>query len=266
MTRGPRRRRLDELMAARGLAPSSSAAQARIMAGEVTVDGERATKAGRAVAEDAAIVVAEPAAYASRGGEKLAYTLDRFGVRVAGKVCLDVGAATGGFTSCLLQRGAAHVHALDVARGALAWALRQDVRVTVWEGENARYFDGSRLLPAPSLMVVDVSFIGLGKVVPPLVATTASIDEIVALVKPQFEAARAEVEAGGVVREAAVHARVLAEVAAAFAALGFGPVATAASPLRGPAGNREFFLYGVRGSPPLVSMGEVEMAIDAEGT
>lgn len=244
------KRRLDEILVERGLAPTPARAAALLLAGKVTVDGRREAKAGTRVEEDAEIAVAAGPTYASRGGEKLAFALDRFGVDVAGRVGLDVGAAAGGFTSCLLQRGAAHVHALDVGRGMLAWELRHDERVTVWEGFNAREFDGSALEPAPSLVVVDVSFISLEKVLRPLVPTLAALAEIIALVKPQFEARREQVGPGGVVREAAVHREVLRNVAGVLADVGFAAVAAAPSPLTGPAGNREFFLRGVRGAAP----------------
>jgi len=244
------KRRLDELLAAKGLAPSRARAAALILAGRVTVDGRRELKAGTRVDEGVEVAVAAGGEYASRGGEKLAFALERFGVDVAGRVCLDVGAAAGGFTSCLLARGAAHVHALDVGRGLLAWELRIDERVTVWEGFNARDFDGSVLEPSPSLLVADVSFINLEKVLRPLVPTLAALTEVVALVKPQFEARRDQVGPKGVVRDAAVHRGVLRKVAAVFDEIGFAAVAAAASPLTGPAGNREFFLRGMRGAAP----------------
>lgn len=252
-------------MAARGLAPSKTRAAALVLAGKVTVDGRRELKAGTRVDEAAEVTVAPAPEYASRGGDKLAFALERFGVDVAGRACLDVGAAAGGFTSCLLARGAAHVHALDVGRGLLAWELRIDERVTVWEGFNAREFDGSALEPAPSLMVADVSFIGLEKVLRPLVPTLAALAEIVALVKPQFEARRDQVGAKGVVRDAKVHEEVLRAVAAAFEEIGFPAVAAAASPLTGPAGNREFFLRGMRGAASRVMDGELAAVTTSAG-
>ena len=244
------KRRLDELLTARGLASSKAGAAGLIMAGKVTVEGRREMKAGTRVDEGAEVVVAAAREYASRGGEKLAFALERFGGVVVGRACLDVGAAAGGFTSCLLRRGAAHVHALDVGRGLLAWELRIDERVTVWEGFNARDFDGSALEPAPSLLVADVSFINLEKVLRPLVPTLAALTEIVALVKPQFEARRDQVGPKGVVRDAAVHRGVLHNVVVVFDEIGFAAVAAAPSPLTGPAGNREFFLRGMRGASP----------------
>ncbi|UCH77825.1 MAG: TlyA family RNA methyltransferase [Candidatus Coatesbacteria bacterium] len=242
------RRRLDEVVVERDLAPSREKAAALIMAGRVRVDGEVVTKAGAAVAEEASVTVTGGPAYASRGGEKLAAALEAFGVVAAGRVALDVGASTGGFTSCLLARGASHVHALDVGRGLLAWELRVDSRVTMWEGVNARNFDGGVLEPAPALAVVDVSFIGLAKVLRPLVPTLPALEEIVALVKPQFEARRSQVERGGVVRDPKIHRKVVSAAAALLDELDFAAVAVARSPLEGPAGNYEFFLCGRRGA------------------
>lgn len=242
------KRRLDEILVARGLAPSTGKAAGLIMAGKVSVDGRVEVKAGAAVNEGADVRVAAGPRFASRGGEKLAFALEFFGVNVEKKVCFDVGSAAGGFTSCLLARGASHVHALDVGRGLLAWDLRADERVTVWEGFNAREFDGSALEPAPAILVIDVSFIGLEKILKPVVPTLASLKEIVALVKPQFEAPRELVEPGGVVRDADVHRDVLAKNAKLLDGLGFAAVGVAASPLAGRAGNREFFLRGVRGA------------------
>lgn len=242
------RRRLDEEVAARGLAASKQEAAALIMAGKVVVDGVVAAKAGQGIKAGAVVEILAGKRYASRGGDKLAAALDLFNLPVAGKVCLDVGAATGGFTSALLERGAVHVHALDVARGALAWELRRHPRVTVWEGVNARSFDGAGLEPPPQLLTVDVSFISLATVLPPLVATLPSLRAIVSLVKPQFEAAREEVESGGVVRDPGVHQAVLEKTVALFGSLGFGARDVAASPLRGPAGNREFFVWAEKGA------------------
>jgi 23S rRNA (cytidine1920-2'-O)/16S rRNA (cytidine1409-2'-O)-methyltransferase len=258
------KRRLDEILVARGLAPSTAKAAGLIMAGKVTVEGRVEAKVGTAVDEGAEVAVAAGPRYASRGGEKLAFALDRFGVDVDGKACLDVGSATGGFTSCLLERGARHVHALDVGRGLLAWRLRTDERVTVWEGFNAREFDGSALEPAPTLLVIDVSFINLGKILEPLAPTLAGLKEIIALVKPQFEVPRDAVEPGGVVRDAAVHAGVIAEDVRVFDGLGFAAVGVAASPLRGPAGNREFLLRGVRGAEGRDLAAEIAAAVASE--
>jgi 23S rRNA (cytidine1920-2'-O)/16S rRNA (cytidine1409-2'-O)-methyltransferase len=258
------KRRLDEILVARGLAPSTAQAAGLIMAGKVTVEGRVEAKAGRAVDERADVAVAAGPRYASRGGEKLVFALDRFGVDVEGKVCLDVGASSGGFTSCLLERGAAHVHALDVGRGLLAWSLRNDRRVTVWEKVNARRFDGTILEPAPALLVVDVSFISISKVLRPLVPTLAALEEIVALLKPQFEARRDQVAPGGVVRDADVHKDVLTKAVKLFDEIGFAGVALAASPLEGPAGNREFFLRGARGAEGRDLAPEIAAVVAAE--
>ncbi|NIT36192.1 MAG: TlyA family rRNA (cytidine-2'-O)-methyltransferase [candidate division Zixibacteria bacterium] len=259
-----RKRRLDEILVARGLAPSQARAAALIMAGKVAVDGRLEFKAGAAVGESADVVVAARPRYASRGGDKLAFALDRFGVDVAGEVCLDVGASSGGFTSCLLARGAAHVHALDVGRGLLAWSLRNDPRVTIWEKVNARRFDGGVLEPAPSVLVVDVSFISISKVLRPLVATLAVLEEVIALVKPQFEARRDQVGRGGVVRDAEVHKDVLTKAVKLFDEIGLAAVALAASPLEGPAGNREFFLRGVRGAEGRDLKAEIAAVVTSE--
>ncbi|MGD8717417.1 MAG: TlyA family RNA methyltransferase [Candidatus Zixiibacteriota bacterium] len=242
------KRRLDEALVARGLVPSRERAAALIMAGKVTVDGRAETKAGTQVADGAAVAVAPEAPYASRGGEKLAHALDEFGAGAEGRVALDVGASTGGFTSCLLARGARHVHALDVGRGLLAWRLRTDERVTVWEGFNAREFDASALEPSPSLLVVDVSFISLALVLKPLVPTLGALVEIVALVKPQFEARREQVGPKGVVSDAAVHEEVLSRACRLFDDIGVPAIGVTRSPLKGPAGNREFFVHGVVGA------------------
>jgi 23S rRNA (cytidine1920-2'-O)/16S rRNA (cytidine1409-2'-O)-methyltransferase len=258
------KRRLDELLVARDLAPSKAKAAGLILAGKVTVEGRVEAKAGTAVDEGAEVAVAAEPRYASRGGEKLASALERFGVDVEGRVCLDVGAAAGGFTSCLLERGAGHVHAVDVGRGLLAWSLRNDRRVTVWENVNARRLDGGKLEPAPKLLVVDVSFIDLGKILEALVPTLTGLEEIIALVKPQFEAPRDRVEPGGVVRDAGVHNDVITKNVRLFDELAFAAVDVAASPLRGPAGNREFFLRGVRGAEGRDLAAEIAAVVASE--
>jgi 23S rRNA (cytidine1920-2'-O)/16S rRNA (cytidine1409-2'-O)-methyltransferase len=245
-----RKKRLDELLVERALAPSPAAAAGLILAGRVDVDGRRVTKAGAPVTAAAAVAVRPGKPFASRGGVKLAFALEHFNVNVAGRTCLDVGAATGGFTSALLARGAAHVHALDVGRGLLAWELRHDARVSVWERRNVRAFDGAGLEPAPTLVVVDVSFIGLAAVLPPLLGALPAATELVALVKPQFEAPRGRLAPGGVVRDAAVQQECVRRVAALCGELGFAVVGAVASPLRGPAGNQEYFVHGVKGATP----------------
>jgi 23S rRNA (cytidine1920-2'-O)/16S rRNA (cytidine1409-2'-O)-methyltransferase len=230
------KKRLDVLLVERGLAESRAQAQALVMAGRV----RGYDKAGQQVADDVALEVVAPAPYVSRGGGKLAHGLDAFGVDPRGRDCLDVGASTGGFTDVLLQRGAARVIAVDVGYGQLHPRLRDDRRVTVLERTNAR---GLRALPfAPDLVVCDVSFISVRLVLPPVLALAAPGWEAVVLVKPQFEAGRAEV-GRGVVRDPAIHARVVREVAEAALLWGASPLGVVDSGLPGPKGNREFLLH-----------------------
>ena len=235
-----KRVRLDQLLVERDLAPSRARAQSLILAGLVRVEGAAVDKAGKAVAPDAAVeIVAADHPWVSRGGVKLAAALDAFGVSPAGKRCLDVGASTGGFTHVLLERGAAQVVALDVGRGQLDWRLRQDPRVVVKEGVNARYVAREEL-PGPfGLITVDVSFISLRLVLPALVALLAERSDIVVLVKPQFEAGRTQVAKGGVVRDPAVREGAIEGVLAAAGELGLECVARIPSPIPGPAGNVE---------------------------
>jgi len=234
------RARLDRLLVERGLAPTRQKAQALILAGQVSVNGRAADKAGTLVAADARLeLAAPPNPYAGRGGVKLEGALDDFGVDVRGKVCLDIGASTGGFTDCLLQRGAARVYAVDVGRGQLDVKLRTDARVVVMEGVNARYLEA---LPEPvDLATVDVAFISLRQVLPAVRRLLRPGGRIVALFKPQFEAARDEVGRGGVVRDPQMHARLIGRFAAWCVKNGLRIRGLTASPLLGPAGNREFF-------------------------
>ena len=240
--------RLDQLIVERGLADSRSRAQALLIGGKVRVGiGDRARvdqKPGDLVESTAPIEVVAPEPYVSRGGHKLAAALDAFGVDPAGRVCLDVGASTGGFTDVLLQRGASRVYALDVGRGQLAEALRREPRVVSMERVNARTLTPASLPDPISLATVDVSFISLALVLEPIASTFGSDagGEIVALVKPQFEAGPADAK-GGVVRDATVHARVLRDVALRAIAGGLEPLDAIASPLLGPEGNREFLLH-----------------------
>jgi 23S rRNA (cytidine1920-2'-O)/16S rRNA (cytidine1409-2'-O)-methyltransferase len=247
------RARLDELVVARGLAATRAEAARLILAGRVRLGDEIADKAGRLVRGDAAIGLVVAARFVSRGGEKLASALNAFGVDVAGRVCLDVGASTGGFTDCLLQAGARRVYAVDVGHGQLHPRLRADARVIVLEGVNARYLAPDRLGEAVTLATIDVSFISLAKVLPAVsrcLAALAGEGEdrgsadplIVALVKPQFEVGRAQVGKGGVVRDPALHAEAVRGVAEAARSLGLEVGGVSRSPLRGPKGNREFFL------------------------
>jgi 23S rRNA (cytidine1920-2'-O)/16S rRNA (cytidine1409-2'-O)-methyltransferase len=232
--------RLDLLLVARGLAATRERAQALVMAGEVLVDGLPAAKPGMSVAADAALVVRAALPYVSRGGVKLAHGLDAFGLDVAGRVALDVGASTGGFTDCLLQRGAARVYAVDVGYGQLDWKLRQDPRVVVLEKTNIRYL--ASLPERPNLAVADASFISLRLVLPAIWRLTATQTDAVALVKPQFEAGRGQVGKGGVVRDPAVRQAVVDDLAAWAAANGWQVGGVVASPITGPAGNVEFLM------------------------
>jgi 23S rRNA (cytidine1920-2'-O)/16S rRNA (cytidine1409-2'-O)-methyltransferase len=248
MERGGRpaagRERLDVLLARRGLAETREKAQRLILAGEVRVDGTVSTKPGHAFAEDAAIEVARPPRFVSRGGQKLDAALDSFGVQVRGLTCLDVGSSTGGFTDCLLQRGAAGVIAVDVGTGLLHWKLRRDRRVTVREGLNARYLRPEDLPAVPEFAAVDVSFISLTKILPAVISVLRPGAEMVTLVKPQFEAGRGRVGRGGVVRDPAVRADVMEEVKAfGTGRLGLTWVQSRESPVTGPAGNVEFLVH-----------------------
>ena len=239
--------RLDRLLVDLGLAPSRERAQRLILAGDVLVGDRPATKPGAVVAADAVLRLRKtPSAYVSRGGEKLAGALDAFGLDVAGQVALDVGASTGGFTDCLLRRGARRVFALDVGYGQLAWTLRQDARVTVLERANARRLEAGMLAEAPDLATVDVSFISLALVLPAVAAVLRPRGSVVALVKPQFEAGRRQVGKGGVVRDPAVRAAAVARVRDDAQALGLTVRGESESVLPGPKGNREVFLWLAR--------------------
>jgi 23S rRNA (cytidine1920-2'-O)/16S rRNA (cytidine1409-2'-O)-methyltransferase len=237
--------RLDSLLAERGLFASRSRAAAAVLAGQVHVGSgrARAQKPGQLVAADVELAIDAPPPFVSRGGVKLANALDALGIDVAGRRALDVGASTGGFTDCLLQRGAAHVVALDVAYGELDWRLRQDERVTVVERVNARAVTPDQLPYAPELIVVDVSFISLAKVLPAVLAAAADRFDCLAMVKPQFEAGRERVGKGGVVRDPALRREAIAAVAGAAADLGAVVRGFAPSGLPGPAGNRETFAW-----------------------
>jgi 23S rRNA (cytidine1920-2'-O)/16S rRNA (cytidine1409-2'-O)-methyltransferase len=235
------RNRLDEALVERGLAESRSRARALIMAGDVLVNGATVTRAGSRVDERDELAVKRPPRFVSRGGEKLEHALAAFGVDVDGKVAADFGASTGGFTDCLLQRGVVRVYAIDVGYGQLAERLRKDPRVVVMDRQNARYLEA---LPEPvDVISIDVSFIGLRLVLPTALRLLKPDGDIVALVKPQFEAGRREVGRGGVVRDAETHRRVLEGIFAAAEELGLGMVGLIASPLRGPAGNVEFLVH-----------------------
>ena len=239
--------RLDALLVERGLAASRERARALILAGDVRVDGLRADKAGTAVQPDAEITLAAPDhPYVGRGGLKLAHALDQFGIDVTGRTALDIGASTGGFTDVLLQRGAACVVALDVGHGQLDWRLRNDPRVIVMERVNARTLTAQDLPEAArrfGLVVIDVSFISLRHILPAVPPLLTAGADVIALVKPQFESQRDEVGKGGIVRDPAVHARVVDEVTAAADALGLTRAGLVDSPITGMEGNREFLLH-----------------------
>jgi 23S rRNA (cytidine1920-2'-O)/16S rRNA (cytidine1409-2'-O)-methyltransferase len=237
--------RLDTLLTRRGLFPSRSRAAASVMAGEVRLgpDARQADKPGQLVAEDVPVTLAERPRYVSRGGIKLANALDATGLAVSGRRALDVGASTGGFTDCLLQRGAARVVAVDVGYGELSWALRTDDRVTVLERTNARALAPDLLPYAPDLVVADVSFISLAKVLEPILRCVAARFDALLLVKPQFEVGRERVGRGGVVREAADRRMALVAVAETARELGAAVLGFASSGLPGPKGNRETFVW-----------------------
>ncbi|MDE2899603.1 MAG: TlyA family RNA methyltransferase [Chloroflexota bacterium] len=235
-----KRSRIDVVMVERGLAPTREKAQALLMAGSVSVDGRPVTKPGTAVAAGAGIDVRAPLPYVGRGGEKMAGALDAFGIDPAGTVVLDVGASTGGFTDCLLQHGAARAYAVDVGRGQLAHKLRQDARVTSFEGVNAR---NPFPLPEPvDLAVADVSFISLRLVLPQMAAHVRHRGRMLVLVKPQFEAEREAVGRGGIVRDAKTHAAVVGDFAQWAIRQGHRLRGIAPSPITGGDGNREFFV------------------------
>ncbi len=258
--RGMPRQRLDTLLAERGAFSSRTAAAAAVRAGEVQLghDGPFALRPSQLVEPEADLIVAEGPRYVSRGGIKLQNALEAFGIDVAGRDCLDVGASTGGFTDCLLQYGAARVTAIDVAHGELDWRLRNDPRVTVIERLNARSLEPADLPFAPSLAAIDVSFIGLTKVLPAVAGTVSEDGEVLALVKPQFELGREKV-GKGVVRDPALRRAALALVAEAAGSLGLAVRGIASSGLAGPKGNRESFLWCSREGE---SLGDVEAAID----
>ena len=240
------RRRIDAVLVDRGLFPSRERARAAILAGEVRVSGHAVTKAGEPIDEDAEIHVAERQRYVSRGGDKLAGALDHFGLDVTGAYALDVGASTGGFTDCLLKRGATHVVTVDVGYGQLAWSLRNDERVTIFERTNIRDADPFALGAPFELAVVDVSFISLRTVLPHVAPLLAESAQALLLVKPQFEAGKGRVGKKGVVRDAAVHEEVLADSIAVARACGLSVRGATFSPIKGPEGNIEFWVWCAR--------------------
>lgn len=261
----PKKQRLDLLLVEQGLAPTREQARRLIMAGEVTVDGQVQDKPGFATAPTASLAVRAPLPFVSRGGMKLAAALDDFALDVAGLTAVDVGASTGGFTDCLLQRGAAQVYAIDVGYGQLAWKLRSDPRVVVLDRTNVRHLQELPGGVLADLAVIDASFISLQLVLPPALRLLRPGGQVVALIKPQFEAGKGEVGKGGVVRDRRTHRRVLQETAAMAQALSLRVAGLTVSPAPGPAGNVEFLIWllsegasGLPSAPPL----DVEAAIE----
>ncbi|MFM7345970.1 MAG: TlyA family RNA methyltransferase [Tagaea sp.] len=237
------KKRLDQLLVERGLAESRAKAQAAIMAGLVFSGDKRLDKPGTSVAEDIALEMrGQPHPWVSRGGVKLAHALDEFAIDVSGKIAIDVGASTGGFTDVLLTKGAAKVYAVDVGQGQLAWKLRTDPRVTVLEKTNARHLTAAQIPDPVDLVVCDASFIGLETVLPAPLALAKPGAVLVALIKPQFEVGKARVGKGGVVRDPALHDEVRARIAAWLPAQGWTVIGEGESPILGPEGNREFLI------------------------
>ncbi len=242
--------RLDTLLVDRGLAPSRERARALIMAGQVQAGSSTSLKPGTFVPPDMVISLVSPDhPYVGRGGLKLAHALDVFAIPVQARDCLDIGASTGGFTDVLLQRGARRVIALDVGHGQIDWRLRNDPRVLVIEGMNARNLRPSHLPGPVDIVTIDVSFISLRLVLPVVPALLRADAAVIALVKPQFEAGRGEVGRGGLVLDRAVHERVIAGVSAAAAAIGLAPHGMTPSPITGATGNQEY-LFHLRAGPP----------------
>jgi len=238
------RLRLDQLLVQRGLCESRAKAQARILAGDVLVEDRPISKAGTQVKEDVIIRLrGEALPFVSRGGLKLAGALDHFQIDPSNWVCFDAGSSTGGFTDCLLQRGAAKVYAVDVGTNQLHWKLRSDERVMSMEQVNLRTWEASRIPEKCRLLVADLSFISLRLAIPPVFASLTGDAEAILLVKPQFEAGREEVGSGGIVRDASVHERVLRETWDFFATTDMRPQATCESPILGGEGNKEFLLH-----------------------
>jgi len=234
--------RLDRLLVDRALAESREKAQALIMAGEVLVDGQKASKPGQTVDEASRLEVLARPPYVSRGGFKLAAALDRFGIDVAGKACLDIGASTGGFTDVLLQRGAARVHAVDVGAGQLAWKLRGDPRVVLHEGLNARELTFGDIGEPVDLITCDVSFISVTLILPAAAPLLQPDGRMVILIKPQFEVGKGQVGKGGIVRDPDLHRQACQRVETAVRGLGF-ETQIMDSPILGAEGNKEFLLY-----------------------
>ena len=241
--RKPGKTRLDVLIVERGLAPSRERAQAILLAGNVLVNGQKMEKPGTQIASDARIeIIGEALPYVSRGGMKLQGALEDFQVSPQGKICLDVGSSTGGFTDCLLQNGAARVFAVDVSVDQLDWKLRQDIRVTAIE-RNARYLRAEDIPERPTVITMDVSFISVAKVLPAVVPVAAPAADFLILIKPQFELEKGEIGKGGIVRDAALHQKAIERVQSAAAACSLELLGISPSRLPGTEGNQEFFLH-----------------------
>lgn len=239
----PSKLRLDQLLVLRGLSPSREKAQRAIMAGTVYVEGQKADKPGRTVGADAIVEVKGSDKFVGRGGLKLEAALEGFGLDVTGRVGLDVGASTGGFTDCLLQRGASRVHAFDVGHGQLDWKLRQDVRVKVHEGFNARHLMREDIGESVGIAVADVSFISLTLILPPIFAVLEEPADAVVLIKPQFELTPAQVGRGGVVKDEAARAEAVAKIQTFVEMAGHGWMGVLESPVPGREGNIEFLAH-----------------------
>ena len=240
-----RKERLDKLLMEKGLTSSRQKAKGLIMAGSVWVGGRKVTKVGAEFPVDIEVEVKESPLrkYVSRGGLKLEAAIKEFGLSVEGKVCLDVGASKGGFTDCLLKNGAKKVYALDVGYGQLDWKLRNDPRVINIEKTNIRYFNGKEIKSLIDLATIDVSFISLDKVLPKVKGLIGKKGEIVSLIKPQFEAGREKVQRGGVVKDKKVHQEVIDKIKLLARDLGLEVKGLTTSPIKGPAGNIEYFIY-----------------------
>ncbi len=241
------RTRLDKLVLERGLAPTREKAQALILAGQIHINGRRADKAGMPVPADARVeLVGEPPRYVGRGGVKLEGALEDFSLDPTGKICLDIGSSTGGFTDCLLQHGAARVYAVDVGKGQLDWKLRQDARVAVREGINARHLKPEDIGEPVDWVTLDVAFISVAKILPAALACARPGATFLILVKPQFELSQKQVGKGGIVRDPALHREAVEKVSQAAATLGLEDIQVRESHLPGAEGNREFFLCARR--------------------
>jgi 23S rRNA (cytidine1920-2'-O)/16S rRNA (cytidine1409-2'-O)-methyltransferase len=235
-----KKERLDKLLVMRGLAGTRAKAQSLILAGQVFSDQQRLDKAGHLVPVDIELTIKEPLPFVSRGGLKLAAAFDHFKIEVTNKVCLDIGASTGGFTDCLLQRGAARVVAVDVGHGQLDWRLRQDARVEARENVNARYLAPDDFQERFDLVTADVSFISLKKILPVIPPLAQKPAFVITLIKPQFEVGREEVGKGGIVRDEAAQNRVVEDIVSFAAGMGMRPLGVIESPILGADGNREF--------------------------